>query len=82
VLGKLKIRRCHGTVELLQVLDRTMSKQVVIVGGGVIGLLTAFNLAAEVDRVVLCDQGEVGRESSWAGAVSSRRCTRGATARR
>jgi hypothetical protein len=44
-----------------------MSKQVVIVGGGVIGLLTAFNLAAEVDRVVLCDQGEVGRESSWAG---------------
>ncbi|CAK17352.1 glycine oxidase ThiO [Pseudomonas entomophila] len=44
-----------------------MSKQVVIVGGGVIGLLTAFNLAAEVDRVVVCDQGEVGRESSWAG---------------
>ncbi|MBV4532893.1 glycine oxidase ThiO [Pseudomonas sp. SWRI107] len=44
-----------------------MSKQVVIVGGGVIGLLTAFNLAAEVDQVVVCDQGGVGRESSWAG---------------
>jgi glycine oxidase len=44
-----------------------MSKQVVIVGGGVIGLLTAFNLAAKVDQVVVCDQGEVGRESSWAG---------------
>ncbi|HEK1686745.1 TPA: glycine oxidase ThiO [Pseudomonas putida] len=44
-----------------------MSKHVVIVGGGVIGLLTAFNLAAKVDRVVVCDQGEVGRESSWAG---------------
>lgn len=44
-----------------------MSKQVVIVGGGVIGLLTAFNLAPKVDRVVVCDQGEVGRESSWAG---------------
>lgn len=44
-----------------------MSKQVVIVGGGVIGLLTAFNLAADVDQVVVCDQGEVGRESSWAG---------------
>lgn len=44
-----------------------MSKQVVIVGGGVIGLLTAFNLAAEVGQVVVCDQGEVGRESSWAG---------------
>ncbi|PAV72604.1 hypothetical protein WR25_15751 [Diploscapter pachys] len=39
----------------------------VIVGGGVIGLLTALNLAADVDRVVVCDQGEVGRESSWAG---------------
>ncbi|WP_313302350.1 glycine oxidase ThiO [Pseudomonas sp.] len=44
-----------------------MSKQVVVVGGGVIGLLTAFNLAARVDQVVVCDQGEVGRESSWAG---------------
>ena len=53
--------------ELLQVLDRQMSKQVVVVGGGVIGLLTAFNLAAKVGQVVVCDQGEVGRESSWAG---------------
>ncbi|SUD76592.1 glycine oxidase ThiO [Pseudomonas putida] len=44
-----------------------MSKQVVVVGGGVIGLLTAFNLAAKVGHVVVCDQGEVGRESSWAG---------------
>ncbi|MEG9624192.1 glycine oxidase ThiO [Pseudomonas guariconensis] len=44
-----------------------MSKQVVVVGGGVIGLLTAFNLAPKVDQVVVCDQGEVGRESSWAG---------------
>ena len=52
---------------LLQVLDRQMSKQVVVVGGGVIGLLTAFNLAAKVGQVVVCDQGEVGRESSWAG---------------
>ena len=44
-----------------------MSKQVVVVGGGVIGLLTAYNLAASVGQVVVCDQGEVGRESSWAG---------------
>ena len=44
-----------------------MSKQVVIVGGGVIGLLTAFNLAAQVDRVIICEQGEAGREASWAG---------------
>lgn len=44
-----------------------MTKQVVIVGGGVIGLLTAFNLAAEVEQVVLCDRGGLGQESSWAG---------------
>lgn len=44
-----------------------MSKRVVIVGGGVIGLLTAYNLAASVEQVVVCDQGEMGRESSWAG---------------
>ena len=44
-----------------------MTKQIVIVGGGVIGLLTAFNLAAEVDQVVVCDKGELGGESSWAG---------------
>lgn len=44
-----------------------MTRQVVIVGGGVIGLLTAFNLASEVEHVVLCDRGELGQESSWAG---------------
>ncbi|MCF5468772.1 glycine oxidase ThiO [Pseudomonas syringae] len=45
-----------------------MSKQkVVIVGGGVIGLLTAFNLACEQVNVVLLDRSAVGQESSWAG---------------
>lgn len=42
-------------------------QQVVIVGGGVIGLLTAFNLATEVESVVLLDRSDVGQESSWAG---------------
>lgn len=42
-------------------------QQVVIVGGGVIGLLTAFNLASEVDSVVLLDRSALGQESSWAG---------------
>ena len=42
-------------------------QQVVIVGGGVIGLLTAFTLAAEVESVVLLDRADVGQESSWAG---------------
>ncbi|MNE13982.1 Hydrogen cyanide synthase subunit HcnC precursor [compost metagenome] len=42
-------------------------QQVVVVGGGVIGLLTAFNLAPHVERVVLLDRSDLGRESSWAG---------------
>lgn len=40
---------------------------VVIVGGGVIGLLTAFNLATRAQKVVLLDRSGVGQESSWAG---------------
>ena len=45
----------------------TRQQQVVIVGGGVIGLLTAFNLASEVHSVVLLDRASVGQEASWAG---------------
>jgi glycine oxidase len=45
----------------------TRQQQVVIVGGGVIGLLTAYNLASEVRSVVLLDRSNVGQESSWAG---------------
>lgn len=57
-------------------------QQVVIVGGGVIGLLTAFNLASEVQSVVLLDRSNVGQESSWAGGGSFRRSIHGATALR
>ena len=42
-------------------------QRVVIVGGGVIGLLTAFNLAADVEQVILLDRSGLGQESSWAG---------------
>ncbi|APC17441.1 glycine oxidase ThiO [Pseudomonas frederiksbergensis] len=42
-------------------------QQVVIVGGGVIGLLTAFNLASQVQSVILLDRSNLGQESSWAG---------------
>ncbi len=50
-------------------LDQIMAKQqqVVIVGGGVIGLLTAFNLATQGRAVVLLDRADLGQESSWAG---------------
>lgn len=39
-----------------------------IVGGGVIGLTTAWFLAEAGQRVLVCEQGEIGREASWAGA--------------
>jgi glycine oxidase len=44
-----------------------LNQDIVIIGGGVIGLLTAFNLASEVRSVTLIDRSEVGQESSWAG---------------
>ncbi|AZE87508.1 Glycine oxidase ThiO [Pseudomonas orientalis] len=50
-------------------LDQMMAKQqrVVIVGGGVIGLLTAYNLADQGQAVTLLERGGLGQESSWAG---------------
>ena len=41
---------------------------VVILGGGVIGLTTAYFLAAEGVGVAVLDKGDFGREASWAGA--------------
>ncbi len=41
---------------------------VLILGGGVIGLSAAHYLAKRKARVTVLDQGDFGRESSWAGA--------------
>jgi glycine oxidase len=41
---------------------------VVILGGGVIGLSIARELAGEGIRVAVVERGEPGREASWAGA--------------
>lgn len=41
---------------------------IVIVGGGVIGLSIAYALAREGLRPILLDRREPGREASWAGA--------------
>jgi len=41
---------------------------VLIIGGGVIGLSLAWDLAKHGCRVHVVDQGEPGREASWAGA--------------
>src|SRR5262245_39098562 len=46
----------------------SLQRDVVIIGGGVIGLSIAYQLAKERVSVVLVDSGDLGRESSWAGA--------------
>ena len=44
------------------------SAEVVIVGGGVIGCSIAYHLAREKVDVLLLEQGQIGREASWASA--------------
>lgn len=41
---------------------------VLVIGGGVIGLSLAWELANRGSRVRIIDRGELGREASWAGA--------------
>ncbi|PCJ15364.1 MAG: glycine oxidase ThiO [Gammaproteobacteria bacterium] len=45
----------------------TRNTDIVIVGGGVLGLLSARNLSACGVRVTVIDKGPLGREASWAG---------------
>jgi glycine oxidase len=49
-------------------MSMTGNPDVLIIGGGVIGLTTAYYLAREGVSVLLLDQGEPGRQASWAGA--------------
>lgn len=44
-----------------------MGQVTIVVGGGVIGLLSALQLAEAGCQVTLLDQGGTGREASWAG---------------
>jgi glycine oxidase len=44
------------------------NSDIIIVGGGVIGLSIAYVLAREGVRATLLDRREFGREASWAGA--------------
>jgi len=46
----------------------TETADVLILGGGVIGLTTAYFLAGEGARVAVLDKGDFGKEASWAGA--------------
>ncbi len=45
-----------------------MAIDCLVIGGGVIGLTTAWRLAQRGISVRLLDQGNLGREASWAGA--------------
>lgn len=46
----------------------SQSSDVLVLGGGIIGLSTAYFLAREGARVAVADKGDFGQESSWAGA--------------
>jgi len=48
--------------------NRHQGKRVAIVGGGVIGCLTALYLHKLGAKPIVLEKGETGRESSWAGA--------------
>jgi len=46
----------------------TQTSDVVVVGGGVIGLAVAYSLGREKVQVTLVERGAIGREASWAAA--------------
>ena len=48
--------------------------EIVIVGGGVVGLSTALQLAERGVAVTLVDRQQAGREASWAVAAGCRSC--------
>lgn len=46
----------------------TPTPDVIVIGGGVVGLSTAWRLAGQGLKVRVLEQGQFGQESSWAGA--------------
>ena len=48
--------------------ERTQTVDVVVIGGGIIGLSSAYALAKEGVSVTVLERGQCGQESSWAGA--------------
>lgn len=45
-----------------------MREQILIIGGGVIGLSLAYELAQRGKQVKMLERGQFGKEASWAGA--------------
>jgi len=48
--------------------DKTLMTDVIVIGGGVIGLSIAYELVGQGASVRVVEQGAFGREASWAGA--------------
>jgi glycine oxidase len=59
-------------VPILKVLDRKAGSvttyDCIIIGGGIVGLTTAWELSRRGQRVLILDRREIGREASWAAA--------------
>lgn len=70
--GRIAARLSRGRLRFESQKNRMATEQpasdVIIIGGGVIGLAAARRLAGEGLRVTVLDRGLCGRESSWAGA--------------
>ena len=50
-----------------------MKKKVIVIGGGIIGLSTAFYLRAEGHEVTLLDKGTITEGASFVNAWKSRK---------
>ena len=44
-----------------------MKNKIIIIGGGIIGMMTARMLHQQGKDIILLEQGQLGKESSWAG---------------
>lgn len=71
---RLNSRHREWTIVLTQAEDVRSTESsgrmsdVIVVGGGVIGLSTAWELASHGATVQVIEQGVIGQEASWAGA--------------
>ncbi len=52
---------------LHQYTETTLNSNILIIGGGIVGLATAFRLAGAGARVTIVERNTCGAESSWAG---------------
>ncbi len=51
----------------MKVVNKAFDQDCIVIGGGVIGLLTALELANAGIKVLIVERQQVGKESSWAG---------------